>query len=102
MLCKAGMKLFVTMFFHLEICNTHLQFECLDAQDDYHTQLWKGVVSLPPGAPSDKDLLSHEDDSLADLNTELDSTEPSAIIGEHQKHRTTQMVQIRNILDRLG
>ena len=81
------------------INNTHLRFECYDAQDDYHAQLRKGATSLPIGIPFDSDVLNDVDDALPDLNDS--SYDQPVELGKRQTRWNNQMLDIRGILDRL-
>ena len=90
---------------HVQIMNnTHLRFECIDAQDDYHALLRTGNVSLPSGVRFDKDVVVEAglQDDLDDLNAEALLQAESRVIGQRQKNRNKQMGVVRGILDRLG
>ena len=78
--------------------NFQLRYECLDAQDDYHAQLRKGVV--PSAAWIDVDDID-ENDTL-DAGDDVPLNDVELVVGPREKARRLQMSSMRDILARLG
>ena len=48
------------------INNMNIQYECLDAQDDFHAQMKKGVWAMPSWAASESDIWQDMDQTIMD------------------------------------
>ena len=87
------------------MANMNIRYECLDAQDDFHAQMKKGLVSMPNWAEEDNTLQTNLDQTIADDN--LDITKDADIVadihivptfGKAQLHMQNMMASIRRTL----
>jgi hypothetical protein len=89
--------------------NMNIRYECLDARDDFHAQLKKGVTSEMPGwSESDPDIFNDFDQMAVEdainrpiMLDELEFT-VSPITGRREKTCTGLMTDMRRMLVSLG
>ena len=91
--------------------NFNIRYECLDAQDDFHSQFTKGDVGINSWEDADKEAIRNIEDIMADdvVQGELsmehrvdELSEVLVILGKREKARTRLMSEMRTTLQNHG
>ena len=86
--------------------NMNIRYECLDARDDFHSQMKKGATSMPsraePGSEIFDDLDQVTINDAINIPTGSDEHYISPIMGKSERMRTGLMTDVRRMLLSLG
>ena len=88
--------------------NFNIQYECLDAQDDFHVQLNKGDVSISSWEDPDMQMMQDMDDMATDANIQDGSNIEHPVPnfsdepGKQEKTQSHLMSKMRAMLQNLG
>ncbi|KAF8234664.1 hypothetical protein L208DRAFT_1547674 [Tricholoma matsutake] len=86
--------------------NMNIQYECLDARDDFHAQMKKGATVMQswaePGTQIFDDLDQLVIDDAVNMPSTLDEYVISSTIGKSEQTHTELMTDVRRMLVSLG